>query len=285
MLSAVLRAVCAQRLTTATFNIVVVDNDADRSGEAAVRAVAREFPVAIHYDCEPERSISLARNRAIRNATGDLVAFIDDDELPPTDWLEALYRTFTTAACEGVLGPVLPVYPDAAPAWLRKANVFSRRRHATGTRIGEGDGRTGNVLLKRSLFTEGQCWFDPAFGRTGGEDSDFFHRQFQRGGVFLWCDEAVVTETVPPERWRMSFHIKRLLRAGTTDGELIRAGKLASASFVAKNAMILCACAALIPPSLILLPRHLWMRIAQKFAYSGGVVSAYCGWSLLKYRD
>jgi succinoglycan biosynthesis protein ExoM len=285
MLGGLLEALALQQTVPGfAFDVVIVDNDSRRSAEPVVAAFARRGTVAAMYDCEPERNISLARNRAIRNASGNLIAFIDDDETPQTDWLVRLYATYVSCAPDGVLGPVLPEFPPAAPGWLKKANVFSRRRHATGARIGEGDGRTGNVLLQRRLFVEDGCWFDPAFGRSGGEDSDFFHRQFERGGTFVWCDEAAVAETVPPERWTVSFHVKRLLRAGTTDGELMRAGKLKSDGLVVRNAVILCACVALITPAL-LLPKYLWVRVAQKLAYSGGVVAAYWGLPLLKHRD
>jgi succinoglycan biosynthesis protein ExoM len=284
LLAGLLDALALQTAPDFSFDIVVVDNDDQRSAEPIVAAFRQRTGIAVIYDCESERNISRARNRAIRNATGNLIAFIDDDETPDSHWLLHLHRTFVGADVDGVLGPVLPEFPASAPAWLKKAKVFSRRRLATGARIGEGDGRTGNVLLKRKLFSEEGCWFDPAFGRTGGEDSDFFNRQFARGGFFVWCDEAAVTETVPPERWKVSFHVKRLLRAGTTDGELMRAGKLRSDGLVARNAVILCGCAAVLAPSL-LLPKHLWVRVAQKLAYSGGVVAAYCGLSLLRNRE
>jgi succinoglycan biosynthesis protein ExoM len=270
---------------TFTYDVVVVDNDEERSSESIVRRVAEESRVEISYHCEPDRNISLTRNRAIRNARGNLIAFIDDDESPGATWLGLLHATYVSCGSDGVLAPVVPDFPAAAPSWLRKAGIFSRRRWTTGTPIGEGDGRTGNVLLRKSLFTEGGCWFDPAFGRTGGEDSDFFHRQFERGGLFVWCDEAVVTESVPPERWTAGFHIKRLLRAGTTDGEMMRSGKLPSDGLIARNLIILCLCAAATPLSLILLPKHVWMRVAQKLAYCSGVVSAYLGFSILRYRD
>jgi glycosyltransferase involved in cell wall biosynthesis len=263
-------------------DVVVVDNDERRSAEAVARDFAVRTGVATIYECEPERSISLARNRAIQRATGTLVAFIDDDECPEADWLARLYDTLQTHAADGVLGPVIPDFPPGAPAWLKKARVFHRRRHATGTRISAGDARTGNVLFARSVFRDGECWFDPAFGRTGGEDTDFFARQ--TGRLFVWCDEAAVRETVPPERWTAAFHIKRLLRAGTLDGEWMRGRRSSSRGLLARNLLILCACAALTPPSL-LLPKHLRMRLLQKAAYCSGIVTAYFGLSLLRYRD
>jgi cellulose synthase/poly-beta-1,6-N-acetylglucosamine synthase-like glycosyltransferase len=264
--------------------IVVVDNDSDRSAEATVRDVRNRTGIEIRYDCEPERNISLTRNRALRHATGNLIAFIDDDECPVRDWLVQLYRTLRTHGTDGVLGPVLPEFPSDAPAWLQKGRFFHRRRLATGTRISVGDGRTGNLLLRRSIFLAGDDWFNPAFGRTGGEDSDFFRRLFSLGYTFVWCDEAVVHETVPPERWRPSYHIKRLLRSGTQDGEWMRAGQLPSRGLIARNTAILGACAMLAPFSL-LFGKRISTTVLQKLAYCGGVITGYYGMPLSRERD
>src|SRR3954453_22793688 len=62
-----------------TYSIVVVDNDVARSGESVVRDFGAGSPVAVRYFFEPRQNISLARNKAIENACGDLLAFIDDD--------------------------------------------------------------------------------------------------------------------------------------------------------------------------------------------------------------
>jgi len=265
------------------FDVVVVDNDRERSSEALVRSFAARGQMALTYDCEPERNISLTRNRAIRHAKGNLVAFIDDDECPVPEWLSQLHRTIRRFNVDGVLAPVLPHFPPDAPEWLKRGRVFDRKRHPTGTRIGAGDARTGNVLLDRSLFAADQPWFDPAFGRTGGEDSDFFARQFKNGGVFVWCDEAVAYETVPPERWTAAFHIRRLWRSGTISGEWIRDGRLPS-SLLVRNVFELGACAVATPASLAL-PKHLRMRVVQKLAYCAGVVTASLGFSMLRHRD
>src|SRR5687767_8794563 len=65
-----------------TYSVVVVDNDDRQSAREVVNRVNATSKVAIIYDVEPERSISLARNRSVRLADGDLIAFIDDDEFP-----------------------------------------------------------------------------------------------------------------------------------------------------------------------------------------------------------
>ena len=65
-----------------TFSIVVADNDRLRSAEALVSNFAAGSSAPVTYCAEPEQNICLARNRAIENATGDMIAFIDDDEFP-----------------------------------------------------------------------------------------------------------------------------------------------------------------------------------------------------------
>jgi hypothetical protein len=56
--------------------------------------------------------------------------------------------------------------------------------------------------------------FDPAFGLTGGEDTDLFARLIDAGATFLWCDEAKVYEHVPRARQRLSWLFVRHVRGG-----------------------------------------------------------------------
>jgi succinoglycan biosynthesis protein ExoM len=263
--------------------VEVVDNDLGASSARVVRDAAAGTPLTIWYHHEPVRNISLARNRAVVHARGNLVAFIDDDECPGADWLERLHETLVATGADGVLAPVVPDFPPEAPRWLRDGRFLDRRRYRTGTRVESADGRTGNVLLARALFGEGETWFDPAFGRTGGEDSDFFARQVHNGRVFVWCDEAVVTEAMPPERWTASFHIRRLWRSGTIAGEWMRTYRRPVAPVV-RYAVGLAACVAVLPATLVL-PKYARVRVAQKLAYFAGAIMAFSGFSLLRHRE
>jgi len=267
-----------------TFDVVVIDNDRERSAESTVAAFKASGALKVTYGCEPEQNISLTRNRAVRTASGTLVAFIDDDERPSAEWLSQLYRTLRQFDADGALGPVVPDYPDGMPSWVRKGGFCERRRLSTGTFITAADARTGNVLLSRSLFPHGAMWFDPALGKTGGEDSDFFSRQLNDGRKFVWCDEAPAFEAVPPERWKASYYIKRYLRSGAQDGEWMRSGKLPAGNGLARNAVILTACT-IVGPFTLLLPKHLRVQVLRKMAYCAGVVTGYLGFSLLRARD
>ena len=73
-------------------SIVVVDNDREESARETVAAAARTLLIPLSYDVETDQNLSLARNRSVRNATGEYVAFIDDDEVPAPRWLVTLYQ-------------------------------------------------------------------------------------------------------------------------------------------------------------------------------------------------
>jgi|ERR1041385_2716514 succinoglycan biosynthesis protein ExoM len=196
-----------------THSIVVADNDLLRSAEPVVLACAGRSPIPIRYCVEPRQNISLARNKAIDHAEGSLVAFIDDDEFPGRDWLFTLFHALQKYAADGVLGPVRPHYEIAPPEWVIKGKFHERATYATGFIIDWKKGRTGNVLLSRQLFAEDPPPFRPEF--RSGEDQDFFRRMIARGHVFIWCNEAVAYEIVPPLRWNPTFMLRRAILSGS----------------------------------------------------------------------
>jgi glycosyltransferase involved in cell wall biosynthesis len=197
-----------------TFSIVVADNDEARSAEGMVRDLAAKTPVAVTYCVEPRQNIALARNKAVENATGDFVAFIDDDEFPAPGWLLGMFQACEQYNAAGVLGPVKRYFDVKPPAWVVKGNFYERPTHPTGFVIAWSGGRTGNLLVRKQLFTDGEPPFRPEF--RAGEDQDFFRRKIAKGHVFIWCNEAVVYEVVPPSRWNRTIMLRRALLRGAT---------------------------------------------------------------------
>jgi len=197
-----------------TFSIVIVDNDQQQSAKSVVSVFNQGAAIPVMYCVEPRQNIALARNKAIEYAEGDYVAFIDDDEFPTARWLLTLLNACHEYGVDGVLGPVKPHFDVAAPKWVVRGGFYDRPSYPTGMVIDGKKGRTGNVLLKRAIFATGEEPFRPQF-RTG-EDQDFFRRMIDKGHKFIWCDEAVAYETVPPLRWKRTFMLKRSLLRGAT---------------------------------------------------------------------
>jgi len=196
-----------------SFSCVVVDNDENGSAAEMISSFQNPDGLKITYQCEPERNFAIVRNRAVRAASGDYIAFIDDDEAPEKDWLLRLLETCNRYGCDGALGPVRPYFEKPAPRWLEKSKLCDRPVHPTGLILNWQQTRSGNVLLRRDIFESDGLWFDPAY-RTGGEDVDFFKRAIAAGRRFVWCEEAPAYEFVPVERMRLAYHLKRALLQG-----------------------------------------------------------------------
>lgn len=250
-----------------TYSAVVVDNDINQSAKAVVADWQNKSSIIIEYFCEAEQNISLARNKAVENAQGNLIAFIDDDELPCNEWLINLFKTYHACKCDGVLGPVKPHFAGTPPSWLVRGKFCERESHKTGMVLDSQQTRTGNVLITAGIFKEENVRFDRSLGRTGGEDQDFFKRMIDDGKRFVWCNEAVAFETVPPERWKRSFYLNKYIQMGGQTGEIARKWPLKS-KFIwfAKSLIFICSCSLLLPFS-FLGGQHIFMKCFLRDLY------------------
>lgn len=198
-----------------TYSIVVADNDEAQSGEAVVVEMRSTAAVPVQYCVEPTRGIALARNKVVANAEGDYLAFIDDDEIPSSNWLLTLFKTLQEYPRDGVLGPVKRCFDAVPPAWLEKSSLLDRPVKPTGMPVDWREARTGNVLLRRRVVDGDTSPFRPEF--RSGEDKDFFRRKIEEGRTFIWSADADVFEVLPPDRWSRIYYVKRALLTGSME--------------------------------------------------------------------
>jgi len=214
-----------------SYSIVVADNDAGQSAKQIVAEFGSACDITITYCVEPEQNIALARNKALEYAKCNFVAFMDDDELPATDWLVTMMKTLIEHNADGALGPVRPFFDRQPPDWLVRGKFCERPEHQTGVELHWRQARTGNVLFRRGILEGVSFPFREEFG-NGGEDQDFFMRMMERGHRFVWCNEAVVYEVVPPERCERRYVLKRALLRGQNE-KLLLNGRSIAKSLVA----------------------------------------------------
>jgi succinoglycan biosynthesis protein ExoM len=261
-----------------TFSVIVVDNDQNESARRVVEQFQGQLGKRINYSVEPIRNIALVRNRAVKAADGDFIVFIDDDEFPVRSWLVNLYKGAAGRPVAGVLGPVLPHFDKSAPKWVIRGGFYDRPRHATGFEMPWQECRTGNVLIRREILPTNEPCFREEFGK-GGEDQDFFWRMTESGHRFVWCDEAIAYEEVPPTRCTRKFLLSRAMLRGKNSlrhqsGRLKKLGK--SALAVPVYLLLL--------PVLIFAGQHYFMRYLVKLADHGGRLLALIGLNPIQER-
>jgi succinoglycan biosynthesis protein ExoM len=262
-----------------TYSVVVADNDEKESARQIVMEFNARAPIRAVYCSEPEQNIARARNKALEHATGDYVAFIDDDEFPATNWLASLLKTWQVYQADGVLGPVKPHFEKPPPKWATKGGFFERPTHETGYVVTLKEARTGNVLLDWRMLEGVKEVFDPQFG-TGGEDVDFFTRMMAQGRVFVWCNEAPVFESVPPTRCKRGYLLRRALLRGrnTAKNPVGRAGNIL-------KSLLAVPLYALALPALLLVGQHVFLKYLIKLMDHAGRLLALVGLNPVRERD
>ena len=220
-LETTLRSLAAQRLPAATrLRVIVADNDETPSARELVERLIGELGLDLLYVHAPARNISVARNACLAAARAPLLAFIDDDEEASPTWLANLLRRLDATGADVVFGPVDAIYQDEAPRWIQTADLHSIR---PVDRPGRGieTGYSCNVLLRRERLDG--LTFDPALGRSGGEDTVFFHRMRANGASLDYAPDALVTEIVPAPRARLEWLVRRSFRTGQTHARILKA--------------------------------------------------------------
>lgn len=176
-------------------DVLVVDNDPDGSA----REVAGLAPLPVRYVIEETAGIVAARNRILdESADRDILAFIDDDEIPREGWLSALLSVWREHDADAVMGRVISVFDDDVDPWLLASGTFRRPPRQTGTVLQVA--AAGNLLLDlRTIRREG-LRFDPSLGLGGGEDTLFTRQLARAGGLIVWCNESETEDLVVASR-------------------------------------------------------------------------------------
>ena len=179
--------------------VLVVDNCP--SDDSTSQLVAK-YP-GIIYIYEPRAGLDIARNRGLREATGEVAVFIDDDAVPDAGWLDALLLDFDDPMVAVVTGITLPLELDTqAQSWFEKTNGFARgftRRvfdSAMMSVVGTGQVGAGvNMAIRCSALGEIGLFDEALDGGTmtlSGGDQEFYYRTLARGYRIVYEPKALV---------------------------------------------------------------------------------------------
>ena len=186
--------------------LLLVDNASTDDTASLARQCAEADP-RVRVLNHSQLGISHARNRALTEARGSFVIFLDDDATARPGWLEA-YRqffrdpAFSRAAAVG--GRVYPRYDAPPPAWVGP----QENRLDRGDRVAPFDQRGAPWACNLAVLREAalRCGgFNPALGRRGrslmsAEETELCLRLRQAGHEVWWLPHAEIDHLVAAER-------------------------------------------------------------------------------------
>ena len=186
---------------------VLVIDQSDRP-DSALEALATEHP-SVRYRAVEERGLSRARNLGAREARGEIVAFLDDDELAEPGWLAAHVAALAGAGTSTVTtGRVLPGEPEVRDAVV-PSTVLGMEPELFRGRLSRDVLAGGNMAAWRSeLVAAGG--FDPRLGPgtawPAAEDNDLGLRLLDGGHTITYVPAAVVRHRA----WRPGRSYQRI---------------------------------------------------------------------------
>jgi glycosyltransferase involved in cell wall biosynthesis len=191
--------------------IIVVDNNSTDATVRVIEEARGELP--LRYVFQPTPGLSHARNAAVEAASGDYIAWIDDDVRVGPDWLrayEAAISAHPTAAFFG--GPVRPVLLGKPPRWLSQSwSKVDRAFAAIDLAVEPFDIRSTACLPYGANFAcradlQRTFPYDPALGRRpadywrAGEEYALLKKLLEGGHFGRWLPEADVQHVIGPDR-------------------------------------------------------------------------------------
>lgn len=215
-----IRALARQGLAAEEMEILVIDNSPDAKRSAAeARKQARVKNLTWVHETRP--GLSNARNVAMAQAKGEIIAFVDDDAFAVEGWAAAMLESFATLGSEvaAIGGRVVPQFRTARPAWLsdRLMSYLSMVDLGEETRLlGEGEWVVGANLAYRSEALRATGGFSTNLGRIGNagllsaEETEVAAKLTAKGLKIGYAPKAQVAHLVDDSRTSQAWFARRV---------------------------------------------------------------------------
>ncbi|MFI6498799.1 glycosyltransferase family 2 protein [Nonomuraea typhae] len=211
--------------------ILVVDHNRD-----LYLKLTRAHPAAVVVENSHERGLSGGKNTGAAVATGEVVAYLDDDAVADPGWLEALEEGFQEPGVVGVGGRTDPLWAsERRPRWFPHEfdwTVGCTYRGMPTVRAPVRNVMGGNAAFLREVVGE-VGGFHSGIGRSvqgrksrplGCEETEFCIRLTQRrpGSVMLFEPRAVIGHKVPGQRETFAYFRSRCYAEGLSKALVTR---------------------------------------------------------------
>lgn len=210
----------------ASYEILVIDNCS--TDHTKVLFESMDFPAHVRYVYESRLGLSFARNRAIEEAEGEIVMFLDDDALASTSWIREVVKIFDMDAAIGCVGgKITPIWEGGKPDWIPDDFVSMYSILDFSNEIVEmSDPHIpfgANVSFRKSIFKEIKP-FRTDLGRIGknllsGEETDLIGRVRAKYKIY-YNPYAAVEHKISKSRLNRRWLLRRVYWQGISDAAL-----------------------------------------------------------------
>lgn len=206
--------------------VIVVDNGSSDDTRDVVLSFQERFS-NLKLVSEMRMGLSIARNMGIKEATGGIICFIDDDVVVEKKYLLEVLSPFRNKDIVCVGGKVIGLWPEGRiPDWFspKFGHVISETPFGEKSRyMKKNEFPFGcNIAFRKEVFVE-VGGFNEMLGKRGdnliyGEEIDLCHKLQAEHRQFYYHAEALVHHHVSGERATKKYFLNSLFGKGITEG-------------------------------------------------------------------
>ena len=197
------------------WELIVVDNNSKDDTAAVVEEFSITSGLHVRYAFESRQGLSYARNTGVQEASGEIIAFTDDDVEVDKLWILRLGEIFGELDCMAAGGRVIPVWSSPKPLWFYEEQSPSLSGVIAHFDLGDVVCETttapfgANMAFRKEAFSK-YGLFRADLGRKGdvlisGEETEFCHRLVQGKEKIAYDPRAVVYHPVQEERTQKKY--------------------------------------------------------------------------------
>jgi glycosyltransferase involved in cell wall biosynthesis len=224
LLKKAIESIIVQTLAKRDYEIIIVDNNSqDGTLDLLKEIQSNILQPKINFVTEVKQGLGFARNTGVKNSQGIYVAFMDDDAMADSRWLESALHLFKNVKPTPLVlgGVILPFYNTVKPAWF-KDDYESRILGEKPRLLICPESFSGSNMIFRKEVIEKSGGFGVKVGMTGdyisvGEETSLFANIWSNYGdsiQMLYSPELIVFHLVEQYKMTVAYQLKRSFAAG-----------------------------------------------------------------------
>jgi glucosyl-dolichyl phosphate glucuronosyltransferase len=226
------KSIVNQKYDKSLYEIILVNNNSTDNTEQISLNFKKSNPnINFKYFVEEQQGLSYARNRGIKESSGDIITFIDDDAHAEPHFLSKTVEYLDRNTEIAVVGGKIHLdYETEKPKWVthyleslfgyydlgEKEKLFTKTKYPRGS----------NMSYRKTVFDK-HGGFDVELGRkgnnlAGNEEKEIFVRIYNNGEKGLYFPDLLVYHAVPIERTKKEFIKKQAIGAGKSEWNRVK---------------------------------------------------------------